>query len=339
MSLLGDVIVGSYDYPNSSTVLVGGFNYSVNPFVVDGTVETTLFVGNNVFYSAWDVSFSANSVTLTMVPAPESNVFYSADPFNGPVFTVLSGIPFSSVTSVVANNPDCVPCNAITAYVAGNSLFINWQGAGGEVGDSITINFAPTPDTIPFMSDAIKNANNNLTTLSGISEADSTVSVFDGTKLVGTVTADHTGNWSLQAKITDGIHQFTETATYVDGNTGTSAGVTVYSPSSNKSLVGGSGNDFLIAGHNDTLTGGAGNDTFVFNANFGKNIINDFDVNHDNLAFSHTLFANNTVAQILSQAHDSSAGAVIVVDAHDSITLHNVTTAQLAAHQSDFHFF
>jgi hypothetical protein len=98
MSLLGDVIVGSYDYPNSSTVLVGGFSYSVSPFVVDGTVETTLFVGNDVSYSAWNVSFSANSMTLTMVPAPLSDVSYSADPFNGPVFTVLSGSPFSSVT-------------------------------------------------------------------------------------------------------------------------------------------------------------------------------------------------------------------------------------------------
>jgi Ca2+-binding RTX toxin-like protein len=69
-------------------------------------------------------------------------------------------------------------------------------------------------------------------------------------------------------------------------------------------LVGGSGNDFLIAGHNDILTGRTGHDTFVFNANFGKNVINNFDVNHDILAFSHTLFANDTVAQILSQAHD-----------------------------------
>ena len=31
--------------------------------------------------------------------------------------------------------------------------------------------------------------------------------------------------------------------------------------------------------------------------------------------------------------------AVIVVDAHDTITLPNVTTAMLAAHSSDFHFF
>jgi probable HAF family extracellular repeat protein len=192
---------------------------------------------------------------------------------------------------------------------------------------------------IPFMSDAIKDANDSLTTLSGISEANTQVSVYDGSKPLGTVTADSSGNWSLQANLGGQIHQFTESSTDVAGNTGPSAGVTVYSPSGNKTLVGGTGNDFLIAGNNDTLSGGAGNDTFVFNANFGKDVVTDFDVNHDVLALSHTLFANDTIAQVLSQTHDSTAGAVIAVDAHDTITLHGVTTAQLAAHPSDFHFF
>jgi Ca2+-binding RTX toxin-like protein len=104
-------------------------------------------------------------------------------------------------------------------------------------------------------------------------------------------------------------------------------------------LIGGSGNDFLIAGPNDTLTGGAGSDTFVFNADFGEDVVTDFDVNHDTLALSHAFFGNNPIAQLLSEAHDSSAGAVIVLDAHDSITLNHVTVALLAQHTSDFHFF
>jgi Ca2+-binding RTX toxin-like protein len=116
-------------------------------------------------------------------------------------------------------------------------------------------------------------------------------------------------------------------------------GVTVYSPGGNKTLTGGSGNDFLIAGNNDILIGGPGNDTFVFNPNFGKDVVSNFDVNHDSIALSHTLFPVDTVAEILSHTHDTSAGAVIGVDAHDTITLHGVTTAQLAAHSSDFHFF
>jgi Ca2+-binding RTX toxin-like protein len=183
------------------------------------------------------------------------------------------------------------------------------------------------------MSDAIKNSNNSLTTLSGMSEANSTVSVFDGTKPLGTVTADSSGDWSLQANISGGTHQFTETSTDVAGNTGASAGVTDYAPGGNKTLTGGSGNDFLIGGKNDTLVGGAGNDTFVFNQGFGKETVADFNVNQDALAFDHTLFAHDTAAQVLSQAHDTSAGAVIVADAHDTVTLNGVTVAQLQAAQ------
>jgi hypothetical protein len=77
----------------------------------------------------------------------------------------------------------------------------------------------------------------------------------------------------------------------------------------------------------------------VFNANFGQDVVTDFDLNHDVLALSHTLFTHDTVAQVLSQTHDTAAGAVITVDAHDTLTLLGVTTAQLASHPSDFHFF
>jgi len=45
----------------------------------------------------------------------------------------------------------------------------------------------------------------------------------------------------------------------------------------------------------------------------------------------------------LSQTHDTSFGAVIVVDPHDTVTLTGVTVAQLqaaqAAHQNWVHFF
>jgi hypothetical protein len=111
-----------------------------NPFVVlAGPAETTLFLGNPTFYSAWNVNFEANSVTLTMAPAPLSSVSYSPAPFNGPIFTVLSGNSFGSVTGLVENNPTCLPCTPITAFVSGDSLFINWQGAGGSVGATITV--------------------------------------------------------------------------------------------------------------------------------------------------------------------------------------------------------
>ena len=196
---------------------------------------------------------------------------------------------------------------------------------------------------VPFMSDVVKNPNNNLTTLSGKSEPDSTVTVFDGSKPLGTVTADDSGDWHLQTKLSSGTHQFTETATDVAGNTGNSVAVTDYATSGHKTLTGGSGYDFLIAGPNDTLIGGAGNDTFVFNPSFGKETVADFNPNQDQLAFNHALFAQATAAFVLSQTHDTGFGAEIVVDPHDTVTLTGVTVAQLqtaqTAHQNLIHFF
>jgi hypothetical protein len=80
-------------------------------------------------------------------------------------------------------------------------------------------------------------------------------------------------------------------------------------------------------------------DNFVFNASLGQETITDFNVNQDVIALNHTMFANATTSEVLSQTHDSTAGAVIAIDAHDTITLTGVTVMQLQSHMSDFHFF
>jgi PEP-CTERM motif len=138
-TLFGDVISASYDFPCVGCTYPGP-SYSANPFVVHGNghVETVLSLAIN-----WSVNFGKNSLTITEIPGPYTDVFYNADPFNGPVFTVLSGNSFGSVIGVVENLPHCVPCNPVTAFVLGDSVYINWEGAGGhEVGDSITVFFS-----------------------------------------------------------------------------------------------------------------------------------------------------------------------------------------------------
>ena len=155
-----------------------------------------------------------------------------------------------------------------------------------------------------------------------------------GANLLARRTADDSGNWHLQTKLSSGTHQFTETATDSAGNTGASTGVTVYAPTGHQTLTGQNGNDFLIGGPNDTLIGGTGNDTFVFNQGFGKETVANFNPNQDELAFNHALFAQSTAAFVLSHTHDTSAGAVIVADPHDTVTLVGVTVAQLQAAQT-----
>jgi Ca2+-binding RTX toxin-like protein len=115
-----------------------------------------------------------------------------------------------------------------------------------------------------------------------------------------------------------------------------SAGVTLYSPAGGQQLKGASGNDVLIGGRADTLTGGGGSNTFVFNPSFGKDTIKNFNVSQDVLRFDHTLFSNATASQVLSQTHDSSAGAaVIVVDAaNTSMASGSMITSRTTARSS-----
>ncbi len=162
------------------------------------------------------------------------------------------------------------------------------------------------------------------------------MSIFDGSKLIGTVAAAVNGSWSLQTNVNGNVvHSYTETSIDGSGNTASSTGVTLFAQAAKQSLQGGSGNDVLIGAPNDTLMGNAGSDTFVFNKSFGKETVTDYNANQDVLAFDHTLFTHDTAAQVLSQAHDSSAGAVIVVDSHDTVTLTGVTVAELQAAQLD----
>jgi Ca2+-binding RTX toxin-like protein len=195
-----------------------------------------------------------------------------------------------------------------------------------------------------MMLDAIYNSTTKVTTLSGTSEANSSVSVYDSGQLIGTVNAAADGTWSLSANVTGStIHSYTESATDLAGNVGSSAGVTLYTPAASISLKGGSGNDVLIGKPNDTLTGGAGSDTFVFNPGFGKETITDF-VDFTAAQSTHAApdiidlhqLAFSNFAQVQADAAQVGKNVVITVDAQDTITLVGVKLGDLTAH--DFQF-
>jgi len=80
-----------------------------------------------------------------------------------------------------------------------------------------------------------------------------------------------------------------------------------------------------------------GSDTFVFAANFGHEAITSFHPETDVIEIDHTVFAD--FQALLAATHDDGHGnAVIAATPNDTITVKNVTVAQLVQHQSDFHF-
>ena len=63
--------------------------------------------------------------------------------------------------------------------------------------------------------------NDNTLTLTGTAEANSTVKLYDGATLLGSVTANGSGAWSFTtAALSNGTHSLTATATDAAGNTG-----------------------------------------------------------------------------------------------------------------------
>jgi hypothetical protein len=68
-------------------------------------------------------------------------------------------------------------------------------------------------------------------------------------------------------------------------------------------------------------------DTFVFAPNFGENTITNFNAHNDTLELPKSEFAD--LAAVLADAHQNGTDTVIAHDAHDIITMHNVSLSQL----------
>jgi hypothetical protein len=82
---------------------------------------------------------------------------------------------------------------------------------GNRSGDVLGLKAQLTEVPVPIMLDAIAGRKFTFTTLSGTAEANSSVSIFDGGKPVGTVTAAADGTWSFQANLSGkAIHSFTK---------------------------------------------------------------------------------------------------------------------------------
>jgi PEP-CTERM motif len=138
--LTGNVISASYNYPSVGTnyPIIG---FSVSPFTVDGTVET-------IMGGFADVNFNDDSLVITQL----EEISFAAVAFDGPVFSIVSGNPFSSITSV--SYPTGEP---VSAFLSGGDLYVNFAGTQLASGDTVTVDFSssvvtPEPSTWAMMT-------------------------------------------------------------------------------------------------------------------------------------------------------------------------------------------
>ena len=103
-------------------------------------------------------------------------------------------------------------------------------------------------------------------------------------------------------------------------------------------ITGTTGNDTIVGGAgNDTMTGDGGHDRFVFHPGSGRDVVTDFGAsgpNRDTLVFTGGDFSG--VADVLRHTTMSQDNVIIHIDPRDTVTLDNVTKAELRAHPSDF---
>ena len=325
----GTLMNGSHSFTATDTVSGATSAVSAALAVIVDTVApaVTASLATDTGSSSTD-KITAND-TLTGSGDPNAVVHFTVDG------KAIAGTATANASGVWSYTP--------TGLADGSHTIVASEtDAAGNTGTaSLTFTF----DTIPpatTIADIVQKATSNsnsrnntvTTTVSGTSDVGSVVTLYEGTKVLGTTAVNNSGQWSISLNnLSNTVHNFTAVATDAAGNTGALSQVAILGTTGSDKIAGVAGGDTIVGnGGADNFTAGAGNDTFVFNPRFGRDTVSKFDLNHDVLSFDPTLFAN--VASVLSHTHDVSGNAVITFDSADTVTLVGITTAQLSANQN-----
>jgi hypothetical protein len=342
---IGGLIVNS-DIANSGLIWAHGGNVTLNGAVAgSGTamISGTATLGFSAA-SSIDITFAADAAgTLMLKDAAEFAGTISGFSSNDQIdltnlnysIAFLSNANYSSSTNIttlaitdgtstdtiklVGNYTIDAPWHFTSDSHGGTLLTDALPGGSADLAQTVTAALTtpdPTADQFPFHSDGQSGA----LTGDSTSVASAGPSVQD--PAAPDAPPDSSGDTSSSAAATTGADANTTTNTQpptgdvtpVDGATQTAAAPP--------------------AAASTTSTNG---DTFVFAANFGDATISNFHPETDVIEIDHAVFAD--FRALLAAAQDDGQGnTVITADPHDTITVKNVTVAQIIAHQGDFHF-
>jgi len=237
-------------------------------------------------------------------------------------------------TGTVTATGDWSVADTVTLADGVHSITATEEDLAGNLGPAsapLTITIDTVPPAPPLFTNLIETAGLT-TTLYGTAEAGSTVSILNGTTILGSKTVSSGGawNWSFLTGTSKTVRILTATATDIAGNTSGTSGT---------AQIGTNGNDtFHGTVGNDVFYGAGGHDTFVLSSVFGHDMIVDFDTagkGHDQVDFHGSPVLKN-FASVLSHATNVSGGVLITQDTGDTLMLNGVSKSSLAP--ADFSF-
>ena len=146
-TLTGNVLQAGYEYPTLGAAYPS-MSVSTNPFTVGAGVETVINIEDVTFLS---IDFDADSLLVTLNTTLASPTWTAAAQ-NGPVFSVITGVPFAPIGSVVSSNG-----GSVSAFLSGGSLVLNWAGMSYRDGDTVRVEFSPVsavplPAALPLLA-------------------------------------------------------------------------------------------------------------------------------------------------------------------------------------------
>jgi hypothetical protein len=295
----------------------------------DGTVAGGQFVINGVAQTGGhEIDVTPANVASTVFDtgtAAGSDLLYAQLMFND---GTLSGWKSFTVNSTGIPEPT-IAVQGDPAVTGGQQAASLPSDATSQIsiafdGTTLTLNFPSTFDgqIVGFTGDG-EPTNSDQIDLRGLNYI-SMHSNFDSSSGVLAVSDGQTAaNLQFLGQYAQDNFHFAD-----DGNGGT---IVYAAPSS-----GGATNQIYAIGAAGSSSIGE-HDNFVFASNFGQATIANFAPATDTIEFGKTVFAN--VNAFLAATHDDPSGNAVITDAaHDTITIQHITTAQLIAHQGDFHF-
>jgi hypothetical protein len=222
---------GAYNLTATATDVAGNTSATTSALSLSATapglnvtIDTTAPVAPSIASFSTDSGVVGDNITndntLTLSGTAEANStvkIFDGATLLGSVKASVAGA-WAYTTAALANGAHSLTATATD--VAGNA---------GVASDALAIRIdtiAPIAPTIASFSDDSGVVGDHITsdntlTLTGVAEANSTVKVFDGATLLGSVSADGTGAWNYTtAALTDGIHSVTATSTDAAGNVG-----------------------------------------------------------------------------------------------------------------------